>query len=40
MKAMLSVGLFDGIGVQYLVIGKDYPLDEMENFLIEKNCRK
>lgn len=39
-EARLIAGLFDGIGVQYLVIGQDYPLDEMENFLIEKYCRK
>lgn len=38
-EAQLIGGLFDGIGIQYLVIGKDYPLDEMEKFLIEKYCK-
>jgi AcrR family transcriptional regulator len=38
-EALVIVGLFDGIGLQYLVIGKDYPLDRMEHFLIEKYCR-
>ncbi len=38
-EAMIIAGLFDGIGVQYLVIGKDYPLDEMEDFLIKKYCK-
>ena len=38
-EAMTIAGLFDGIGVQYLVIGKDYPLDEMEKFLINKYCK-
>ncbi|MEQ8424298.1 MAG: hypothetical protein RIA63_06275 [Cyclobacteriaceae bacterium] len=32
--------LFDGIAIQYLVIKKDYPLDEMEKLLIEKYCKK
>jgi AcrR family transcriptional regulator len=39
-EAQLIAGLFDGIGVQYLVVGEDYPLDEMEKYLIEKYCRK
>jgi hypothetical protein len=39
-EARLIAGLFDGIGVQYLVIGQDYPLDEIERFLIEKYCKK
>lgn len=38
-EAFVIAGLFDGIGIQYLVIGKDYPLDQMEHFLIEKYCR-
>ncbi len=37
-EAQLIAGLFDGIGIQYLVIGRDYPLDEMEKYLIEKYC--
>lgn len=39
LEALSIAGLFDGIGVQYLVMGSDYPLDEMENFLVEKYCR-
>jgi AcrR family transcriptional regulator len=39
MEALSIAGLFDGIGLQYLVIGNEYPLDEMEHFLIEKYCR-
>ncbi len=38
-EAQCIAGLFDGIGVQYLVIGKNYPLDKMEQFLIEKYCK-
>lgn len=38
-EARCIAGLFDGIGVQYLVIGKNYPLDKMEQFLIEKYCK-
>lgn len=38
-EAQLIGGLFDGIGFQYLVIGKEYPLDEMEKYLIEKYCK-
>lgn len=39
-EAKLVGALLDGIAIQYLVIRKDYPLDEMENFLIKKYCRK
>ena len=38
-EALTIAGLFDGIGIQYLVIGKNYPLDEMEDFLIKKYCK-
>ncbi len=38
-EAQLIAGLFDGIGIQYLVIGKDYPLDETEEYLIKKYCK-
>jgi AcrR family transcriptional regulator len=38
-EAQLIAALFDGIGIQYLVIGKKYPLDEMEKFLIDKYCK-
>lgn len=32
--------LFDGIAIQYLVIREQYPLDEIEKYLIEKYCRQ
>lgn len=38
-EAQSIAGLFDGIGIQYLVIGQDYPLEMMEKFLIEKYCK-
>lgn len=38
-EALVIGGLFDGIGFQYLVIGKEYPIDEMEKYLIEKYCK-
>ncbi|MEZ4947248.1 MAG: TetR/AcrR family transcriptional regulator [Cyclobacteriaceae bacterium] len=39
-EAKLIGALFDGIAIQYLVIKEDYPLAEMEIFLIEKYCVK
>jgi len=30
--------LFDGMGIQALMVREDYPLDEMESFLINKYC--
>jgi len=39
-EAKLVGALFDGIAIQYLVIRNEYPLDEMERFLINKYCRK
>lgn len=39
-EAKLVGALFDGIGIQYLVIKQDYPLAEMEKFLIQKYCTK
>ncbi len=38
-EAQLIAALFDGIGIQYLVIHKDYPLDTMEKYLIDKYCK-
>ena len=38
-EAKLLAAMFDGIGVQYLVIREDYPLDEIENYLIDKYCK-
>lgn len=39
-EAKILGALFDGIAIQYLVIRENYPLDELENYLIEKYCRK
>ena len=39
-EAQLLAVMFDGIGFQYLMIREDYPLDEIENFLINKYCKK
>lgn len=38
-EAYVIGGLFDGIGFQYLVVGKEYPIDEMEEYLIRKYCK-
>ena len=38
-EARVISGLFDGLGFHYLVVGKDYPIEEMEEFLIEKYCK-
>ncbi|WP_258105416.1 TetR/AcrR family transcriptional regulator [Marinoscillum sp. MHG1-6] len=37
-EARILSTIFDGIGVQYLVIKEDYPLDEIEEMLIKKYC--
>lgn len=37
-EAKLVAALFDGIAIQYLVIREDYPLVDMEKFLIKKYC--
>lgn len=39
-EAKIIAALFDGIGIQYLVIRENYPLDELEKFLIEKYCKR
>lgn len=39
-EAYLIGAVFDGIGFGYLVVGDEYPLDNMENYLIEKYCKK
>jgi hypothetical protein len=36
----MLAALFDGIGLQYLVIREAYPMDELEKFLIDKYCKK
>jgi AcrR family transcriptional regulator len=38
-EAKILAALFDGIGIQYLVIRDDYPLDELEKYLIHKYCK-
>ncbi len=39
-EARLIVALFDGIGFEALILKKDYPLDEMEAYLITKYCQE
>ena len=38
-EAKLLGALFDGIGVQYFVLKKEYHLEDMEKILIEKYCQ-
>ena len=35
-EAKIIAALMDGIGFQYIVLGKDYPMKEIEKFLIDK----
>jgi hypothetical protein len=37
-EARIISALFDGIGIQALMARDDYPLDEMEEYLIKKYC--
>lgn len=37
-EARMLAAIFDGIGMQYLVLKEDYPLDEIEVMLINKYC--
>ncbi len=39
-EAKLLAALFDGIAIQYLVIRDDYPLDEVEQYMITKYCKR
>lgn len=39
-EAKLIAALVDGIGLQLMVLGKDYPLDEIEKILIDKYCKR
>ena len=39
-EAFILGGLFDGIGLGYLVVGEDYPIDNIEKYLIEKYCKQ
>ena len=38
-ETKLLAATLEGIGLHYLIIREDYPLDEIETFLIEKYCR-
>lgn len=38
-EAYIIAALFDGIGFGYLVVGENYPIDEIEKYLIEKYCK-
>lgn len=38
-EASLLAALFDGIGIQWMVIKEDYPSQEIESFLINKYCK-
>ena len=38
-EAKVIGALLDGIGFQSLVLGKDYPLEEIEDYLVQKYCR-
>ena len=39
-EAYVIGGLFDGIGFQCLVVGNEYPIDQMEKYLISKYCKR
>ena len=39
-EAKILGALFDGIAIQFLIIRDEYPLDEMEAFMINKYCKK
>ncbi|MBK5278197.1 MAG: TetR/AcrR family transcriptional regulator [Bacteroidia bacterium] len=39
-EAMIAAALFDGIGIQSVVLKKDYPLSELERILIDKYCKR
>lgn len=38
-EACILAALFDGIGIQSLIVREDYDLDFYENYLIEKYCK-
>ena len=38
-ETKLLAAIFDGIGLHYFIIREDYPLDEIEEYLIQKYCR-
>jgi len=38
-EAYIIGGLMDGIGFACLVVGEEYPIDEMEKYIIDKYCK-
>ncbi len=38
-EARILATIFDGISIQYLILKDDYPLDEIEQMLINKYCK-
>ena len=39
-EARILSALFDGIGAQAIMAREDYPLDEMEKYLLKKYCNE
>lgn len=39
-EARIIAALADGIGIQRVVIRENYPLDEMEEFIVNKYCKR
>jgi AcrR family transcriptional regulator len=39
-EARIIAALFDGIGVQAIMAKEDYPLDEMQDYLVMKYCHE
>jgi len=37
-EAMLIGSLLEGVGLQYIVLHKNYPIEEMRRYIIEKYC--
>ena len=35
MEAMMLATMFDGIGLNYVTVPEEYPIDEMTEYLIE-----
>lgn len=39
-EARVFAAVMDGIAIHALTLGEDYPMDEMQEFLIKKYCKK
>ena len=39
-EARLLAAIFDGVGIEVLVLQRDFPLDEMEKIMIERYCER